>query len=151
MAKSNPTKWILFTLAGIIGVSWLVQQFNQRLQFGTIKMKVRGFTTDLELLLTITIPIINQNNVSINVQDFDGSLWYGPVQIATIDQRQPIVLAGSSTTNYVVEADINLQQLPKDVKEQLAGGNYLQAFFLKGKMRVGSINIPINEQITVLF
>jgi len=125
--------------------------FTNKLQFGKIKIKPKGFTFDFGVLFDIVMPITNRNNQSVVVSDFVGELWYGPVRIAILDQRQPITLLAASTSDYIIEAKIDIDNLADDVKAQLKAGNYLQNFFLKGKMKVGSISVPINEMLTILF
>lgn len=153
MAKKrrSPFFGIAIVALGYFGLKWFANTFSNGFKLGTIKLKIKALTTNLGVLLNVTIPIQNTNPVSINITDFAGAIWYGPVKIATIDQRQPILLLAQSTTDYIVEAEIDLKDLQADVKTQILGGNYLQAFFLKGTMKIGSISIPINEQITVLF
>lgn len=150
--KSNsPLLWVGITVAVLWGFNTLVSAFNNRIQFGTIKMKFRGVTTSFGLLLDVVMPIQNLNPITISLEDFRGEIWYGPVRIVTVDQRNPVTLAANSTTNYQMEAEIDTGKLAADIKAQILSKNFLQAFFLKGTMRVGSINVPVNEQITVLF
>lgn len=154
MAKKGSTSITstLFWIGALLVVGNLVLTgFTNKLQFGKIKIKPKGVTFDFGVILDIIMPITNRNAQSVTVRDFVGELWYGPVRIAVLDQRIPIALLAGSTTNYVIEASIDVDNLADDVKAQLKNGNFLQNFFLKGKMTVGSITVPINEMLTILF
>lgn len=154
MAKANKglLKGVLLGVGGVFLFKTLFDDFSAKIQFGTPKLGFKGITlSPFGALLSVTIPITNNNRQSVSVTGFEGELWYGPIKMATIRQPAPVQLAARATSNYVVEASVDLTQLPEDVKKQIQTKQYLQYFFLKGRMKVGAIWVPINEQLTMLF
>lgn len=154
MAKENKglLKGILLGIGGLWLFKTFFDDFSAKITFGTPKLGFKGITLQpFGALLSVIIPISNSNQQSVAVTGFEGELWYGPVKLAGIRQPVPVSLAGRATSNYTVEAAVDLSQLSADVKEQIRTKQYLQYFFLKGRMKVGAIWVPINEQLTMLF
>ena len=154
MASKSNTKTLLIvalTLGAVYFLRGLGNSLYNALKFGSVQIRFKGITANFGILLDVIIPITNTNPKTITITDFNGRILYGNTQIATIDQRNPVPLVAGSTSNYTIEAAIDVRQLSEDVKQQIQSRNFLQSFFLKGQMQVGAIKIPINEQITVLF
>lgn len=142
---------VALALGGVYMLKTMLDAFIGNVAVQRVKGKLSGIGFDNSLFLDLTLEIRNDNTNSVTVNDMRGEIWYGGIRVARLDQLNPIALKGKSLTDYTVQAKIQLDQLTEDVKKQLTLQNLIQPVYLKGKIKVGSIWINLNEQITVLF
>ena len=121
---------------------------SKKLQFGAIKLK--GKTLKLDgLHLTLLFPITNTDkDTSLPFDGFNGGLFYGTTQLATLSIPQKLTLAKNSTKDLTVEMHISFFELGANILSLVKSGDFLNAAFIKGNIKSGGLTFAVNQKIT---
>lgn len=133
--------YIVFTNLG----GWLAQ----KIEVGAIKMKL-GATTPSGQNITLQIPVINKSPVSYPLEAFRGLLQWGENPLAQVFINNPVTITGNSTTTIPVAVFVPFANLGSQLVDIISQGNWLAGANIKGMLRAGGVNVPIQQSIQLL-
>lgn len=125
--------------------SWL----SQKISIGAIKMQL-GQTSPSGQQITLQIPVINKAPVSYPLEAFQGLLQWGENPLANIIISNPVTIAASNTTTIPVSVFVPFANLGTQIVDIIQQGNWLAGANIKGVLRAGGINVPIQQSIQLL-
>lgn len=125
--------------------SWL----SQKISVGAIKMQL-GQTTPSGQQITLQIPVANTAPVAYPLEAFHGVLQWGANPLAQVIISNPVTIAANSTTTIPVSVFVPFANLGTQIVNIIQQGNWLAGANIKGMLRAGGINVPIQQSIQLL-
>lgn len=125
--------------------SWL----GSKISVGSIKMQL-GQTTPAGQSITLQIPVINKAPVSYPLERFAGVLRWGENPLANVIISQAVTITGGTTTTIPVSVFVPFANLGTQVVDIITNGNWLAGANIKGTLRAGGVNVPIEQSIQIL-
>ena len=134
---------IVFGISKLFGAS-------KKLQFGQIKIRDKRFYLSLQKTgvdIVLSCPVVNPTKTALPYSGFDGAINYGKIKLATVSDSRSFTVAKESTTNFSFTIFINFFQLGGQIIEAIKSGDFLNAAYLQGNIKSGSLKIPIKQKI----
>lgn len=154
--KSGGRRLLPFLLIG--GLAFLAY----RIFSGVASIIVGGSTTMVHKVnlqgieLRTFLTIINQGQLTIDVQNFLGQILYKNIQVGIVRQVRPVQLAPFQTAEVEFSSQIGWASLGMTFSEELLtlwkSGKIpinLADFTIKGTLRAENLSIPINQKLLV--
>ncbi len=137
--------------AGLL-LSWLFKSAGNsvvnKLQVQKIKIDQPVFTFDgahIDLYFTIK----NNGLISLPLDGFSGVLKYGDTSLSSLSISQSTTLEAGSISVVPASAFIGFAQLANELLDLIQSGDFLNGLYVKGNLISSSVNIPINQPITL--
>ena len=121
---------------------------TKKLQFGAIKLKNKQIKLD-GLYLSFVISITNNDkDTSLPFDGFNGGLFYGTTKLSTISMSNKHIISKNSTKNVSFDLFISWFGIASDILSFIKSGDFLNAAFVKGKIKSGGLFFDVNQKIT---
>lgn len=144
----------LINYAGIAALVYVVATnlggwLTSKISIGAIKMKL-GPTSPTGQNLTLYIPVKNSAPVSYPLESFQGMLFWGQNPLAQVIINQEVTITGNAITEIPVNVFIPFANLGTQLVNIISEGNWLAGAKIKGMLRAGGFNVPIEQSIQLL-
>ena len=144
----------LINYAGIAALVYVVATnlggwLTSKISIGAIKMKL-GPTSPTGQNLTLYIPVKNSAPVSYPLESFQGMLFWGNNPLAQVIINQEVTITGNATTEIPINVFIPFANLGTQLVSIISEGNWLAGAKIKGMLRAGGFNVPIEQSIQLL-
>lgn len=130
------------------GFKWLSGALASKVSVGTLQAQGLTFSPT-GVNFTLIMPLNNNTGVSVPVDGFTGSLFYGPYNLAGLALVQPVTVQAGSSTALEFLVNIPYANLAGSVVDIIKSGNWLNGARVEGILNAAGVNIPINQPITV--
>lgn len=135
---------LVYVFATNLG-GWLANKIT----VGAIKMKL-GPTSPTGQNLTLYVPVKNASPVSYPLESFQGMLFWGENPLAQVVINQEVTITENATTEIPVSVFISFANLGTQLVSIISAGNWLAGANIKGMIRAGGFNVPIEQSIQLL-
>ena len=135
---------LFYVIATNLG-GWL----TSKISIGSIKMKL-GQTSPTGQSLTLFIPVKNSAPVSYPLESFQGMLFWGNNPLAQVIINEEVTITGNATTEIPVNVFIPFANLGTQLVNIISAGDWLAGAKIKGLLRAGGVNVPIEQTIQLL-
>ena len=142
-------KWAGIAALAYVVLSNLGSWLSQKISVGAIKMQM-GSTSPSGQQITLQIPVVNQAPVSYPLEAFQGVLQWGENPLANVIISTPVTISANSTTTIPVGVFVPFANLGTQIVDIIQEGNWLAGANIKGMLRAGGINVPIQQSIQLL-
>jgi len=140
--------------AGLAALAYVIIQnlggwLSKKVSVGPIKMQM-GPTSPSGQQITLHIPVINSAPVSYPLEAFQGVLRWGENAIANVVISQAVTIAANTTTTIPVSVFVPFANLATQIVDIIQQGNWMSGANIKGMLRAGGLNVPIQQSIQIL-
>jgi len=148
MRKLSTLEWAGIAALLYFGLQYLGSAISSKIGVGKILIKVKNLTFS-GVTVELTLPIINNTDISLPVSSFYGQLLYGTYALADLQVQGPVSVAAKSTTPLFVDAAISFAELSGQLVSMIQSGEWINALRVKGTLNADGLNIPVNQPLTL--
>ncbi len=144
--KTNTLLWLF--LFGGVGY-YIYQKANdlsQKLSFGAPRLGTAAINW-LTAKINLFLPVINETGIAAPIEAFSGSLFYGDERIADLKLVHPVELPANGQKDVEIAAFNQNSSLITSLISILGSKQLNRPVIIKGRLKVGDWNVPINEQV----
>lgn len=98
--------------------------------------------------MTIYLSVSNALPTETEVEKIEGSLYWGPVKIASINLIKTKIEANGSVIPLIFM--VSLKTLPKAVSDKIKAGTWLPDAYIKGTLTANGVKAPFQRQLQPL-
>ena len=128
----------------------LVNQFYEGLRISFLRAEPRLELSTLTFRLEIFFEIENSNEISVDINSFDGAVYYGSTALGAAFLPSRFTLAAGLVNTLQVSFATPVAQLPSVMSSIVTQGWQGLILRLEGDLKTGLVNIPISENITLV-
>jgi hypothetical protein len=143
----------------LIGAGYiLLKEFGLKAAYGALgnieysfeSVKPRWTFQNIAVLnLYIEMSVINNNPVGADVEFFQGELFYSTARLGAIFVPA-FRIGGNERRNIAFTTQIQINDLPSQVKNLITTGQLLGSARIKGVLRSKGINFPVDQNVPLL-
>lgn len=152
MAKSNSGAGFL-TYMGIAFIGYLILgrvggAAYSNVSFGRPRIRF-GRLSPTGVDVTLTIPVTNQNPVSLPLDGLVGQVMYGNYTMLPFQLSNPVTIAAGNTTEVTFSSQLRFAEVGGNIAELLTSGSLLQDLRIEGRAFIKGATIPFSNTIGI--
>ena len=141
--------WAIIGAAAYIFFGEKLIQFSAKFKVGTPRLRIKTLRptgVDVELVL----PVINNSNTPIQIDDLDVQIYYSNEQIASTKLNRPVSIKAGDTTPIYLNLFIPYAGLSVSVVNLIQTGQFETNVLADGTITSAGVTIPFTQTITLI-